>query len=256
MIAFPARSRGKANQSAALGREVEKANAPRSRTSTGAICANLKMAQYFELHPVTPQMRLIRQAADIVRAGGVIAYPTDSCYAFGWHLGDKSALERVRRIRQADRHHHFTLVCADLTEIGRFARLETWQFRLLKACLPGPYTFLLRASRETPRRLQHEKRRTIGVRIPDHPVPQLLLRELGEPLMSSTLLLPQEPQPLTSGSDIQARLEHDIDAVLDGGDCGVVPTTVVDLSVQPPVVVREGRGSLHPIIGSRPSETR
>ncbi len=211
-----------------------------------------QMSQYFELHPVTPQARLIRQAADALRAGGVIAYPTDSCYALGWHIGDKSALDRVRRIRGADRHHHFTVVCADLAEVGRFARLETWQFRLLKACLPGPYTFLLRASRETPRRLQHERRRTIGVRIPDHPVPRMLLRELGEPLMSSTLLLPDEPEPLTSGRDIQVRLEHDIDAVLDGGDCGVVPTTVVDLSVTPPVVVREGRGPLDRILGHRP----
>lgn len=211
------------------------------------------MSHYIELHPVTPQARLIRQAADIVRAGGVIAYPTDSCYALGWHIGDKSALERVRRLRRADRHHHFTLVCAELAQIGRFARLDTWQFRLLKACLPGPYTFLLKASRETPRRLQHEKRRTIGVRIPDHAVAQLLLRELAEPLMSSTLILPDEPgNPLTSGREIQARLEHEIDAVLDAGDCGVVPTTVVDLSVSPPVVVREGRGPLAPILGHRP----
>ena len=217
------------------------------------------MSLYFELHPVTPQARLIRQAAEIVRAGGVIAYPTDSCYALGWHIGDKSALERVRRIRRADRHHHFTLVCADMTDVGRFARLETWQFRLLKACLPGPYTFLLRATRETPRRLQHERRRTIGVRIPAHPVPQLLLRALEEPLMSSTLILPDEPPiggdiasagaPLTSGREIQQRLEQEIDAVLDGGDCGTVPTTVVDLSVNPPVIVREGKGSLAPILG-------
>jgi tRNA threonylcarbamoyl adenosine modification protein (Sua5/YciO/YrdC/YwlC family) len=212
------------------------------------------LSHYFQLHPVTPQVRLIRQAADSVRQGGVIAYPTDSCYALGWHIGDKSALERVRRIRRADRHHHYTLVCADLGQVGRFARLETWQFRLLKASLPGPYTFLLRASRETPRRLQHERRRTIGVRIPDHPVPQLLLRELGEPLMSSTLILPDEPgNPLTSGRDIQARLEHEIDAVLDGGDCGVEPTTVVDLSIAPPVLIRQGRGPLGRILGT--SET-
>jgi tRNA threonylcarbamoyl adenosine modification protein (Sua5/YciO/YrdC/YwlC family) len=219
----------------------------------GRRCSSL--SQYFELHPVTPQARLIRQAADIVRAGGVIAYPTDSCYALGWHIGDKSALERVRRLRRADRHHHFTLVCADLAEVGRFARLDTWQFRLLKVCLPGPYTFLLRASRETPRRLQHERRRTIGVRIPDHPVPLMLLRELREPLMSSTLILPDEGArlPLTSGREIQARLEHEIDAVLDGGDCGVEPTTVVDLSVTPPVVIRQGKGPLHPLLGYRPS---
>ena len=207
------------------------------------------MAEYLKLHPVDPQLRLIRRAAELVRAGGVIAYPTDSCYALGWHIGDKGALERVRRIRQADRHHHFTLVCANLAEVGRFARLDTWQFRILRACLPGPYTFLLRATRETPRRLQHARRRTIGVRIPDHPVPRLLLAELGEPLMSSTLILPSDPQPLTEGREIQARLEHEIDAVLDGGDCGIEPTTVVDLSVTPPVIVRKGKGDLGPITG-------
>ncbi len=207
------------------------------------------MAEYLKLHPVDPQLRLIRRAAELVRSGGVIAYPTDSCYALGWHIGDKGALERVRRIRQADRHHHFTLVCANLAEVGRFARLDTWQFRILRACLPGPYTFLLRATRETPRRLQHARRRTIGVRIPDHPVPRLLLAELGEPLMSSTLILPSDPQPLTEGREIQARLEHEIDAVLDGGDCGIEPTTVVDLSVTPPVIVRKGKGDLGPITG-------
>jgi len=148
------------------------------------------VSQYFELHPVNPQMRLIRRAAQIVRGGGVIAYPTDSCYALGCHIGDKGALERVRRIRQADRHHHFTLVCRDVGEAARFARIDTPQFRLMKACTPGPYTFLLPATRETPRRVQHERRRTIGIRVPDHPVPRLLLAELGEPLMSATLLLP------------------------------------------------------------------
>ena len=207
------------------------------------------MAEYLELHPINPQPRLIRRAADLVRAGGLIAYPTDSCYALGWHMGDKHALERVRRIRQADRHHHFTLVCANLAEVGRFARLETWQFRMLRACLPGPYTFLLRATRATPRRLQHERRRTIGVRIPDHRVPQLLLAELGEPLMSSTLLLPADELPLTAGREIEARLGHEIDAVLDGGDCGIEPTTVVDLSVTPPLIVRTGKGPLGPITG-------
>ena len=207
------------------------------------------MAEYLELHPVNPQPRLLRRAAEVVRAGGLIAYPTDSCYALGWHLGDKNASERVRRIRQADRHHHFTLVCADLAAVGRFARLETWQFRMLRACLPGPYTFLLRATRETPRRLQHPRRRTIGVRIPDHRVPRLLLAELGEPLMSSTLLLASDPHPLTQGREIQQRLEHDIDAILDGGDCGIEPTTVVDLSVTPPLIVRRGKGDLGPITG-------
>jgi tRNA threonylcarbamoyl adenosine modification protein (Sua5/YciO/YrdC/YwlC family) len=207
------------------------------------------MAEFLELHPVSPQLRLIRRAAEIVRAGGLIAYPTDSCYAFGWHIGDKGPLERVRRIRQADRHHHFTFVCASLAEVGRFALIETWQFRILKACLPGPYTFLLRATRAAPRRLQHERRRTIGVRIPDHPVPRLLLKELGEPLMSSTLMLAADPQPLTEAREIERRLAHDVDAILDGGDCGVEPTTVVDLSVSPPVIVREGKGALGPITG-------
>ena len=207
------------------------------------------MAEFLELHPVSPQLRLIRRAAEIVRAGGLIAYPTDSCYAFGWHLGDKGPLERVRRIRQADRHHHFTFVCASLAEVGRFALIETWQFRILKACLPGPYTFLLRATRAAPRRLQHERRRTIGVRIPAQRGPRVLRAELGAPLMSSTLLVAPDPQPLTSGAEIQARLEHDIDAILDGGDCGVEPTTVVDLSVAPPVIVRKGKGDLGPITG-------
>jgi tRNA threonylcarbamoyl adenosine modification protein (Sua5/YciO/YrdC/YwlC family) len=207
------------------------------------------MAELLQLHPVNPQPRLIRRAAEVVRGGGLIAYPTDSCYAFGWQLGDKAPLERVRRLRQADRHHHFTLVCASLAEVGRFALIETWQFRILKACLPGPYTFLLRATRATPRRLQHERRRTIGVRIPDHPVPQLLLAELGEPLMSSTLMLPADPEPLTGAQEIEQRLAHEIDAILDGGDCGIEPTTVVDLSVSPPVIVRTGKGALGPITG-------
>src|SRR5271169_148276 len=182
-----------------------------------------RVSEYFELHPLNPQPRLIRRAAEIVRAGGLIAYPTDSCYALGWHIGDTAALERVRRIRQADRHHHFTLVCANLAEVGRYARLDTWQFRLLRACLPGPYTFLLHATRHTPRRLQHERRRTIGVRIPAHRTARLLLAELGEPLMSSTLLVAPDTQPLTSGREILARLEHQIDAVLDGGNCGTEP---------------------------------
>src|ERR1700691_6061690 len=202
------------------------------------------MAQYFELHSQNPQLRLIRRAAEIVRSGGVIAYPTHSCYAVGWHICDAGALERLRRIRGADRHHHFTLVCRDLSEIGRYARIETWQFRLLKSATPGPFTFLLPATRETPRRLQHHKRRTIGIRVPDHPVPQLLLAELGEPLMSSTLLLPGEPLPLTDGATIRERLEHQLDAVLDGGHCGIEPTTVIDLAVSPPQLVRAGKGKL------------
>jgi tRNA threonylcarbamoyl adenosine modification protein (Sua5/YciO/YrdC/YwlC family) len=202
------------------------------------------MSQYFELHPITPQARLIRRGVEIIKAGGVIAYPTDSCYALGCHIGDKDALERVRRIRQADRNHHFTLVCRDVGEAARCVRIDTPQFRLLKACTPGPFTFLLPATRETPRRLQHEKRRTVGIRVPAHPVPQLLLAELGEPLMSSTLILPGDELPLTDGREIRERLEHEIDAVLDGGHCGIVPTTVVDLAVDPPVILRHGTGDL------------
>jgi tRNA threonylcarbamoyl adenosine modification protein (Sua5/YciO/YrdC/YwlC family) len=202
------------------------------------------VAEYLEIHPKNPQTRLIRQAVQIVRAGGVIAYPTDSCYALGCHVGDAEALERIRRIRQADRHHHFTLVCRDLAEIARYARVETWQFRMLKSCTPGPFTFLLAATKETPKRLQHAKRRTIGIRVPDHPVPHLLLQELGEPLMSSTLLLPGDDTPLTDGDQIRERLDGALDAILDGGHCGIEPTTVIDLAVSPPVILRQGKGQI------------
>lgn len=202
--------------------------------------------QRFELHPKNPQQRLVRQAAEILRGGGVIAYPTDSCYALGCHIGDKDALERIRRIRDADRHHHFTLVCRDLTEIAKYARVDTPQFRLLKTCTPGPYTFLLEATREVPRRLQHEKRRTIGIRVPDHPVPRMLLDELGEPIMTSTLMLPGDELPLNDAEEIESRLGAQLDAILDGGACGLEPTTVVDLAATPPAVVRVGRGSVAP----------
>jgi len=204
------------------------------------------VTRYLEIHPRNPQQRLVRQAADCIRDGGVIAYPTDSCYALGCRVGDKDALERVRRIRQADKNHQFTLVCRDLSEIARYARVETWQFRILKACTPGAYTFLLPATKETPRMLQHPKRRTIGIRVPDHPVPRMLLEELGEPLMSSTLLLPGDELPLTDGLEIQERLGGQLDAILDTGHCGIEPTTVVDLLVSPPVIVRQGRGDLTP----------
>jgi len=204
------------------------------------------VSEYLEVHPKNPQARLLKVAVDCVRKGGLIAYPTDSCYALGCHVGDKDALERIRRIRQADKHHHFTLVCRDLSEIARYARVETWQFRLLKAHTPGPYTFLLEATRETPRRLQHPKRRTIGIRVPEHPVPQLLLELLGEPIMTSTLMLPGEDMPLTDGVQIRERLGHELDAIIDGGHCGIEPTTVVDLAVSPPVVVRQGRGDAAP----------
>jgi tRNA threonylcarbamoyl adenosine modification protein (Sua5/YciO/YrdC/YwlC family) len=202
------------------------------------------MSELLELHPKTPQVRLVRRAVEAMRAGQVIVYPTDSCYALGCALGDKAAMEQIARIRHTDRHHHFTLVCRDLSEIARYARVENWQYRLLKAATPGAYTFILPATREVPRRLQNPKRRTIGIRVPAHPVPQLLLAELGEPLMSSTLLLPGDPYPLTDAREIHARLGHEVGVVLDGGNCGLEPTTVVDLAGSAPVVVRQGKGDV------------
>ncbi|MCS6947687.1 MAG: L-threonylcarbamoyladenylate synthase [Steroidobacteraceae bacterium] len=211
------------------------------------------MTELLQLHPHNPQQRLLARAVQALRAGAVIVYPTDSCYAFGCPIGSKDALERIRRLRQADRHHHFTLVCCDLAQAGRFARLDTWQFRLLRQITPGPYTFLLPATRETPRRLQHAKRRTIGIRIPDHPVPQMLLQMLGEPLMSSTLLLPGASEPLTDGMTIFSCLRGQVDLVLDGGYCGTEPTTVLDLAVRPLRLVRQGKGPLPAgLVGTAP----
>jgi tRNA threonylcarbamoyl adenosine modification protein (Sua5/YciO/YrdC/YwlC family) len=204
------------------------------------------MAQLFEIHPENPQIRLVRRAAEIIRTGGLIVYPTDSCYALGCHLGDKQAMERIRRIRRAHAGHPFTLVCRDLAEISRYARIDNRQYRLLRKFTPGPYTFLLRATRETPKRLQDAKRRTIGIRVPDHPVPQLLLRELAEPIMSSTLMLPGDDLPLTDAREIRERLEHVVDVVLDGGNCGFEPTTVIDLAGEVPAIVRRGRGDTAP----------
>lgn len=202
------------------------------------------MSQLLELHPKTPQVRLIRRAVEAIRAGGVVVYPTDSCYALGCALGDKAAMERIARIRQIDKAHNFTLVCRDLSEIAKYGRVDNWQYRMLKACTPGPYTFVLRATREVPRRLQNPKRQTIGIRVPDHPVPQLLLESLGEPIMSSTLHLPGDPYPLTDAKEIHERLQHVVDVVLDGGNCGLEPTTVVDLAGNAPVVIRVGRGDV------------
>lgn len=204
------------------------------------------MAQYFIIHPDNPQPRLIRRAVEIVRAGGVIAYPTDSCYALGCHLGDKSAMERMRVIRQVDARHHFALVCRDLAEIAVYARVDNSQFRLLKSATPGSYTFILQATRELPKRLMHPSRRTIGLRVPDHRVVQALLAELGEPLLSSTLMLPGDEWPLNDAGEIRDRLEHAVDLVLDSGPCGITPTTVVDLTGETPVITRAGRGSLEP----------
>jgi len=210
------------------------------------------MSIYLQLHPVSPQRRFLRQAVECLRAGGVIVYPTDSCYALGCHIGDKSALERIRSIRETDRHHHFTLVCRDLADVGKYAVVDNWQYRLLRSHTPGPYTFLLKASRETPRRLKHERRGTIGLRVPDHPVSQMLLTELGEPVMSSTLLLPGEELPRTDAKEIYELLEQKVDMVLDGGNCGLVPTSVIDLSAGHAEVVRAGRGDVTPFAGVVP----
>ena len=204
------------------------------------------MAQFFSINPNNPQLRLIRQAAAIVRSDGVIVYPTDSCYALGCHLGDKNAMTRIRTIRQVDDRHHFTLVCRDLAEISRYAKVDNSQYRLIKASTPGSYTFILEATRGVPRRLQHPKRSTIGLRIPSHPVVQALLEELKEPLLSSTLILPGDELPLNDAEEIRDRLEHQVELVLDGGPCGLEMTTVIDLTGGVPELTRQGKGSLTP----------
>ena len=200
------------------------------------------MAQFFSIHPDNPQPRLIRQAAAIVRGGGVIAYPTDSSYALGCQVGDAAAVQRIRALRDVDDKHHLTLMCRDLAEVGRYALLDNWQFRIVKHGIPGSFTFLLPATREVPRRLKHPKRSTIGVRVPDHAVVQALLAELGEPLLSSTLIPAGELEPLNDPEEIRARYDQALDLIIDSGACHLAPTTVVDLAVSPPVVVRAGRG--------------
>ena len=204
------------------------------------------MAQLFRIHPDNPQARLVREAAEIVRQGGVIVYPTDSCYALGCHIGDKAAMERIRAIRGVDEKHHLTLICRNLAELGQYAKVDNSQFRLLKATTPGSYTFILKATREVPKRLMHPRRRTIGLRVPDHNVAQALLAELNEPLLSSTLHLPGDDAPLNDADEIRNRLERRIDAVIDAGSCGIVPTTVVDLTEETPRVTRYGKGATAP----------
>lgn len=201
------------------------------------------MAQYFSIHVGNPQARLIKRAVEIVREGGLMVYPTDSCYALGCHIGDKAAMERIRRIRQVDERHHFTLVCRDLSELGRYAIVDNAQYRTLKAATPGSYTFILRATREVPRRLLYPRRNTIGLRVPDHAVVRALLEEMGEPILSSTLILPGDESPLNDGAEIRKRLERAVDLILDGGSCGLEMTTVVDLTQEVPTVVRSGKGS-------------
>ncbi len=202
------------------------------------------MSQFFEIHPLNPQGRLIHRAVQIIHEGGLIAYPTDSCYALGCSIGNKSAMGRIRRIRKLDSSHYFTLVCRDLSEISTYARVDNAAYRLLKGCTPGPYTFLLKATDEVPRRLRSPKRKTIGLRVPEHPIVQALLEELGEPLMSSTLLMPTEELPMTDPHLMRERLEHEVDLVIDGGYCGIEPTTVVDLEGGIPEVKRLGKGEV------------
>jgi tRNA threonylcarbamoyl adenosine modification protein (Sua5/YciO/YrdC/YwlC family) len=202
------------------------------------------LAQFFSVNATHPQARLIRRAAEIVRGGGLIAYPTDSCYALGCHLGDAPAQERLRRVRGVDDKHHLTLMCRDLSEIAAYAIVNNVHFRMLKLATPGSYTFILRATREVPRRLQHPKRKTIGVRLPAHAAAQALLAELGEPMLSSTLILPGAEAPLSDAPAIRAALEHDLDLIVDSGSCGVEPTTVIDLTGDEPLLLRRGRGPL------------
>ncbi|GAB3731734.1 L-threonylcarbamoyladenylate synthase [Amycolatopsis oliviviridis] len=200
------------------------------------------MARYFDVHPENPQRRAIGQVVDILREDGLIAYPTDSCFALGCQLGNKDGIDRIRSIRKLDDRHHFTLVCQDFAQLGQFVHVDNAVFRAVKASTPGSYTFILPATKEVPRRLMHAKKKTVGVRIPDHVVTQALLGELGEPLLSSTLLLPDQEEPMTQGWDIKERLEHVVDAVIDSGECGVEPTTVIDFSSGEPEIVRRGAG--------------
>jgi tRNA threonylcarbamoyl adenosine modification protein (Sua5/YciO/YrdC/YwlC family) len=200
------------------------------------------MARYFDVHPDNPQRRAIAQVADMVRDGGVIAYPTDSCYALGCQLGNTDGLARLRSIRGLDEKHHLTLVCQDFAQLGKFAEVPNSVFRAMKAATPGSYTFILDATKEVPRRLQHPGKKTVGVRIPRHAAAQALLAELGEPLVSTTLLLPGQDEPLTDGWQINEEIGHALDAVLDSGDCGTEPTTVIDFSGDEPEIIRYGAG--------------
>lgn len=204
------------------------------------------MAQYLVVHPENPQQRLLARAAEIVRGGGLVIVPTDSCYALGCHLGDKAAVDRIREIRQVDDRHHLTLMVRDRSEIAQYARVDNVQYRLLKATTPGSYTFILEGTKELPRRVLHPKRKTIGLRVPDHPVVLALLQELDEPLLTTTLILPGDDAPLTEGWEIRDRLDDLVDLILDGGPCGTEPTTVVDLTGSAPVLIRSGRGRTDP----------
>lgn len=214
------------------------------------------MTQRFSIHPTHPQLRLLRQAAEIVRGGGLIAYPTDSCYALGCRLGDARSIDRLRRVRGVDDKHHLTLMCRDLSELATYAIVDNVQYRLLRAATPGSYTFILRATREVPRRTMHPRRKTIGVRVTPHPVARALLGELGEPLLSATLMMPGDSEPLVDADEIGQRLSGQLDLILDSGSCGREPTTVVDLTSDVPLVLRRGRGAIEPLGVSDESESR
>jgi tRNA threonylcarbamoyl adenosine modification protein (Sua5/YciO/YrdC/YwlC family) len=200
------------------------------------------MADFIEIHPKNPQSRFIARAADAFREGGVVVYPTDSCYALGCRIGEKAALDRIRMIRRVDDKHNFTLVCRDLSEIATYARIDNTAYRLLKSLTPGPYTFIVTATKQVPRRLLHPKRRAIGIRVPDTPIVRDLLAELDQPILSTTLILPGDDEPLTDMYDIRGKMNHCVDLIIDGGHCGVEPTTVVDMTSEPPAVLRRGRG--------------
>ena len=204
------------------------------------------MSQFYQIHPDNPQARLIRNAADIIRGGGVVVYPTDSAYALGCQIGNKNAVDRIRRIRKLDDRHNFTLVCSDLSEIATYAKVDNAAYRLLRHCTPGPYTFILKATTEVPRRLMHPKRKTVGLRVPDNRIASALLADLGEPLMSVTLIMPGEEYPMTDPYDIRDTLQHEVDLVIDGGYCGMEPTTVVDLADDTPMVLYVGKGDITP----------
>lgn len=206
------------------------------------------MARLIEIHPADPQPRLVAAVVQALRTGALIAYPTDSSYALGCHLGDKRAMDRIRRIRRTDKKHNFTLVCSDLSEISTYARVDNWSYRLLKSLTPGPYTFILQSTREVPKRLQNPKRRTIGIRVPDHALVRAMLDALGEPIMSSTLTLPGDDMPITNADDAMERVGHDVDVVIDAGPTGIEPTTVLDLSSGTIEVLRQGRGDTSDLV--------
>jgi tRNA threonylcarbamoyl adenosine modification protein (Sua5/YciO/YrdC/YwlC family) len=206
------------------------------------------VARLIEVHPDNPQPRRVAEIVETIREGGLIAYPTDSSYAFGCHIGDKRAMDRIRRIRRTDKNHNFTLVCSDLSEISTYARVDNWAYRMLKAMTPGPYTFILPATREVPKRLQHPKRRTIGLRVPDHALVRAVLDALGEPIMSSTLSLPGDDLPLTDPHEIEDRIGHEIDLIIDAGATGIEPTSVLDLSEDTVEVLRVGRGDVSALL--------